>query len=129
MDDGVSVLQTQRADNDYSEINGFVGVQEDNLLFFMTKSFCDELIKKANGDYSVVERVLGYPEGYLENCGGLVRIDAENSSGLNIRIPSGNERGANELWLPGGYTSGGVPEAVTNTIPLDNAQITKLNFN
>jgi len=30
----------------------------------------------------------------------------------NIRIPSGNEAGANNQWVPGGYTNGGVPEAV-----------------
>lgn len=56
-----------------------------------------------------------------------MRIDIEDTIGLDVRIPSGNETGANDLWIPGGYTSGGVPEAVTNTIPLDNTQITKLN--
>ena len=66
---------------------------------------------------------------YLKKGGGLVRIDIEDTIGLDVRIPSGNETGANDLWIPGGYTSGGVPEAVTNTIPLDNTQITKLNFN
>ena len=45
---------------------------------------------------------------------------------MNIRIPSGNETGANKLWVPGGYTSGGVPEAITNTIPLKNAKITRI---
>ena len=30
----------------------------------------------------------------------------------NIRIPSGNEGGANSQWIPGGYTNDGVPEAV-----------------
>ena len=39
-----------------------------------------------------------------------VRIDPEDFNGL--RIPSGNELGANSHWLPGGYTSGGAPEAV-----------------
>ena len=33
----------------------------------------------------------------------------------SIRIPSGNELGAwPEYWEPGGYTSGGVKEAVVN---------------
>ncbi|WP_276131405.1 hypothetical protein [Photobacterium salinisoli] len=29
-----------------------------------------------------------------------------------IRMPSGNEGGAKGQWVHGGYTSGGVPEAV-----------------
>ena len=32
----------------------------------------------------------------------------------NLRIPSGNEGGANDQWIPGGFTSGGVPEAVVD---------------
>lgn len=31
-------------------------------------------------------------------------------------MPSGNERGANNYWLPGGYSSGGIPEAVIDQI-------------
>ena len=39
-----------------------------------------------------------------------VHIDAENFEGL--KVPSGNESGTNRKWIPGGYTSGDVPEAV-----------------
>ncbi len=42
-----------------------------------------------------------------------VRIDVPNSTGL--RMPSGNEAGANAQWIPGGYTSGGVMEAVIDS--------------
>lgn len=31
-----------------------------------------------------------------------------------IRIPSGNEGGANANWVPEGFTSGGVSEAVAD---------------
>ena len=32
-----------------------------------------------------------------------------------LKIPSGNERGVDEkLWIPGGYTRGGTPEAVVD---------------
>lgn len=30
----------------------------------------------------------------------------------NLRMPSGNEAGANEHWIPGGYLPTGIPEAV-----------------
>jgi hypothetical protein len=125
-DDGVSVIQTDWAYSRYSETNGFVGVPDDNTLFVMPKNYCDDVISGANGNISVIEKELGFPDGYFSDGGGLVRIDADNISGLNIRIPSGNETGANKLWIPGGKTSGGVPEAITNTIPLKDTTVTRL---
>ena len=52
-----------------------------------------------------------------------------SASDLNIRVPSGNEATANDLWIPGGYTSGGVPEAITDTIPLDRTHVTRIDIN
>jgi hypothetical protein len=126
-DDGISVIQTEWAYSRYSETNGFVGVPDDNTLFVMPKSYCDEVVLKANGNVSIIETELGFPKGYFSDGGGLVRIDVEDISGLNIRMPSGNETGANSLWMPGGKTSGGVPEAITDIIPLDRADISKIN--
>lgn len=59
----------------------------------------------------------------------IVRIDVDDVTGLNLRLPSGNETGANSLWIPGGYTSGNVPEAVTDIIPLDKTTISRINVN
>jgi len=33
-------------------------------------------------------------------------------------MPSGNEVGANEFWIPGGVTSGGILEATVDQIQL-----------
>ncbi|MEF9917525.1 MAG: hypothetical protein RR681_07840 [Lachnospiraceae bacterium] len=47
-----------------------------------------------------------------------VRVDVKNPS--NLRVPSGNELGANSQWLPGGNTGGGIPEAtITSPKPGD----------
>ena len=35
----------------------------------------------------------------------------------NLRPPTGNEAGANSLYVPGGKTIGGVTEGVVNGIP------------
>ena len=43
-----------------------------------------------------------------------VRIDVSSTSGL--RMPSGNELGVNDKWLPGGKTSGGILEATVDQI-------------
>ena len=128
-ENGVSVIQTEWAYGRYSETNGFVGVPDDNTLFVLPKEYCDSVIQKANGDISIIEEELGFPKGYFKNGGGLVRIDVDNVSDLNIRVPSGNEATANDLWIPGGYTSGGVPEAITDTIPLDRTHVTRIDIN
>ncbi|MYL59331.1 hypothetical protein GLW20_17625, partial [Virgibacillus halodenitrificans] len=126
-DDGLSVIQTEWAYGRYSEINGFVGVPDDNTLFVLPKNYCDEIVSKANGDISIIEKELGFPEGYFSDGGGLVRVDADDVTGLNLRLPSGNETGANSLWIPGGYTSGNVPEAISDIIPLDQTTVSRIN--
>lgn len=41
----------------------------------------------------------------------------DNPSTLNLRIPSGNEVGANDFFTPGGFTADGTIEAVIDQIP------------
>lgn len=50
----------------------------------------------------------------------LWRQDIDDVSKCNLRIPNGNESGANSFWIPGGYTSGGVPEAIVYYVPNNN---------
>ncbi|MDW8743195.1 hypothetical protein Q7W37_09180 [Streptococcus suis] len=46
---------------------------------------------------------------------------------LNLRIPDGNEFGANELWQPGGRTYPGYTlKAVTDVIPNELTTVTRL---
>lgn len=103
----------------------FIG-REDNSCFVMPKTVCDDIAKAAKGDISVYEQALGFEPGYFKGHGGLVRIDVLDVADLHIRIPSGNEAGANAWWLPGGYTSGGVPEAITDLIPKSRILVTRL---
>ena len=126
-DDGLSVIQTEWAYGRYSEINGFVGVPDDNTVFVLPKKYCDGVVLRANGDISIIEKELGFPKGYFSDGGGLVRVDVDDVTGLNLRLPSGNETGANSLWIPGGYTSGNVPEAISDIIPLKQATISRIN--
>lgn len=63
----------------------------------MPKKYCDDIISRANGNISIIEKELGFPEGYFSDGGGLIRIDVPNTSELNIHIPSGNEIGANKI--------------------------------
>lgn len=94
----------------------------------MPKRICDEIAVTSNGDISFYEKSLGFDIGYFDDGGGLVRIDIYDLSGLNLRMPSGNEAGANKHWIPGGRTDGGISEAVTDLIPntFDNITVTEL---
>lgn len=89
--------------------------------FVMPKAELDALIKRANGDIGIIETELGIPAGAWKGK-EIVRIDVPNAKNLGLRMPSGNEAGANELWLPGGKLPTGKSEAVIN-------QITKGNYN
>ncbi|KAI1710719.1 hypothetical protein Ddc_13258 [Ditylenchus destructor] len=104
----------------------FIG-EKDNTTFVATKVDMDEILKKANGSMAVVEEELGIPAGEWKGK-DIRRIDVENPRKLNLRIPTGNEIGANELWLPGGYLPTGIPEAVTNSIPKDMYNETKVEL-
>lgn len=82
--------------------------------FVMSGDELDEIIQYANGDVSKIEGVLGLDLGYLGKNPVIVMMDDSS----NVRMPSGNELGAwPEYWEPGGYTSGGIKEAVIDPVP------------
>jgi len=48
-----------------------------------------------------------------------VRVDIRPGSQKRLRMPTGFEQGANKKFRWGGYTSGGMPEAVIDPVPKD----------
>lgn len=72
----------------------------------------DKTYKMANGEVDKFEELLGFPKGHISSGGG-----------FNIMIPLGNEFGANEFWILGGYTSGGMPKAVIDRVLKSLAEI------
>ncbi|MEL6562567.1 MAG: hypothetical protein AAFQ94_30640, partial [Bacteroidota bacterium] len=95
---------------------GLKNVGRPDGQFVMTKSAADDLISRTSGDLARIENELGIPSGTW--TGDLVRIDVPNTGlpYLALRMPTGNEAGANSLWLPGGKTPEGIKEAVLNQI-------------
>lgn len=122
-DDGAARFMTQRNLDKYG-----VG-QRDGTSFVMTKQEADRLIKSTNGNPRAMEGALGLPEGFLEG-NQLVRVDIPKPRELNLRIPSGNEAGANDLWIPGGKLPDGNLEAVIDVgnIPSSRFWYTPLQF-
>ena len=125
--DGGSFVMTKDQYELYVEGNEYIGMP-DNTQFITTKQHMDSIADEASGNIAVYEKKLGFEEGHFSEGGGLVRIDVNDPKKLNARIPSGNEMGANEHFVPGGYTDGGSPECVVDKIPNDDdyRQITML---
>lgn len=57
--------------------------------------------------------------------GDLIRIDIDDTltKELNVRTPTGKETGANESFISGGKTSGGVTEQTVDQIPKGDKRV------
>ena len=88
--------------------------------FVMPKSDIKKIVSKykETGSIEFLEDALGYKRGALSGKDIYV-LEIEKPK---VKLPIGNEAGANEFWLPGGKNSGGYNEAV-----LDNIVITHNN--
>ncbi|MGH9381306.1 MAG: hypothetical protein ACRD2Z_11925 [Thermoanaerobaculia bacterium] len=107
-----------------STLNKYGIAREDGTSFVMPRHEAD-LIEDAarRGDLRYVEEALGLKEGFFDQ-GELVRVDVPNPRELNLRIPSGNEAGASELWIPGGKLPNGASEAVIDAGGLPDSRYT-----
>ena len=86
----------------------------------------DDLLKKANGDVSIIEEALGIPKGSWQGKGGMYRIDISNPQNYNLRSASSGISGANALFIAGGKTSGGISEGIIDQVPKGNVTITRI---
>ena len=48
---------------------------------------------------------------------GIARLKKENKALDKVFLPSKNVPGASDFWVPGGFTSGGVPEIIVDSCP------------
>ncbi len=96
-----------------SEPTGTIGGK--GGTFVMSGDQLDNIIKSSKGDISKIEDALGFDRGYLGKNPVIVEIHKHTG----LRIPQGNELGAlSDYWLPGGYTLGGIKEAVIDPAPI-----------
>ena len=83
--------------------------------FVMSGDQLESILNACKGDISKIEDALGFDRGYLG--GNPIIVEIHSYAGL--RLPQGNELGAlPEYWLPGGYTIGGIKEAVIDPAPV-----------
>ncbi len=120
-DDGASRFMTD------SNLSKYGIAQRDGTSFVMPKNEVDDLIAKTGGDPRAMERELGLPDGFFDT-NQVVRVDVDNPRDFGLRMPSGNEAGANDQWLPGGLLPNGVSEAVIDGGKIPPGGFTATNF-
>lgn len=101
--------------------------QRDGTSFVMATDEIDALVDATKGDPRAMERALGWPEGFLDNH-RVIRIDIPEPQNYDLRIPSGNEAGANDLWIPGGLLPDGLSEAVVDGSAINSGDYTISEF-
>src|SRR5690606_10647493 len=94
--------------------------------FVMSKIQLDDLLVNSNGDMAKIEKELGIPTGAWQGQ-EMVIINIPEPEKHNIRIPTGRESGANELWKPAGKLPTGHDEATIDAVPLGSYQEQSLN--
>ena len=83
----------------------------------MTKAEADRAWAESGGDPVKLARALGLADDQFAGT-GIVRVDFDNPSQLDVDVPSGNEHGTwDAAWLPGGILPNGSLEAVIRPTP------------
>jgi hypothetical protein len=110
-----------------SNLDKYGIAQRDGTSFVMPKNEADAILEAAGSDLRMIENELGLPNGFLDS-NKIVRIDIDDPEAYDLRIPSGNEAGANEQWIPGGLLPNGVSEAVVDggKIPPGDYSVTNI---
>ncbi|AMP13637.1 hemagluttinin repeat family protein [Collimonas pratensis] len=118
-DSGASRFMTEGNLNKYG-----IG-QRDGTSFVMPHQEANSLWNSTGGNARTLEEALGLPENFLDT-NKLMRVDIPKPGELNLRIPSGNEAGANDLWIPGGKLPNGNSEAIIDVggLPTDRYHVT-----
>lgn len=107
---GVSFVCPQKAIDDYGDLLG----REDGLYVLPFRKM-DDLLARTGGQTSLLEDALGIPKGRWAGQ-DLYRVNVMDLEGLHLRMGTGNEFAANELFTPGGYTVKGEMEAVIDRV-------------
>ncbi|WP_243231922.1 hypothetical protein [Microbacterium sp. CIAB417] len=114
-----------------AESLGNYGPGNQGTTFVFPTSEIDNIIDQAGGDPRRLGEMLGLGEDFFVDSDGnavdIVRADFsfEEIMNGNLRMPQGNEAGANAQWIPGGYLPEGLPEAVFNVSDMGTGTYTQ----
>lgn len=92
-----------------SKIDEFGGTLGGPDAFVTTKTDFEDMWLETGGDLRKIEKKMGFDSGELGDDVVFAVIKREDVG--TFKMASGNEPGVNSNWIPGGNTSGGMPEA------------------
>ena len=93
-------------------------------LFVAPSKEIDDLLN-SGASRSDIEKALGLDKGILDDGSDLIRIDIATEAMENLRLPTGAEAGANEFFIQGGKTIGGITEGIIKGVPKGAKGVTK----
>ncbi|MDX3775573.1 hypothetical protein QE250_15755 [Chromatiaceae bacterium AAb-1] len=128
LDRGGSYLMTETDFKKYAEpaLNNNYPLGRPDGQFMTTSKEMNQAILDTGGDSKRLGELFGVDTWNGQN---LIRIDVDNPTSLNPRLPSKNNSGANDNFIPGGKTSGGVSEIITDVIPPEKVWTTPVKSN
>ncbi|ADB40279.1 hypothetical protein [Spirosoma linguale] len=110
---------------------GVIG-REDGFVFILAEEDALRIVNEAGSDIAKLEKALGLPEGQFQKPlnnpvepDRLLLLEINSPENLHLRMANGNEKGANEYWIPGGYTPDNLAEAVIDAIPTTRIDLYK----
>ncbi len=116
-DDGASRILIRSSYEEYGIGKPDAGKSE----FVLTNVDARKMLDESGGDPIKLAQMLGIPEDQLAND-SLVLVQFHPTSSYASLMPSGNEWGANDQWLPGGKLPHGDLEAIVHTEGMSDGQ-------
>lgn len=99
----------------------------DNSQYVMVEAEAFQLLEDCNYDFNSVCNILNVPARCWANQKiYLIKIDSEKAS--NLRMPSGNEAGADADWIPGGMHKSGFSQAVIDTVHIEKCVMMEIKW-
>ena len=106
----------------YAEKNYRGAIGPESGQYATSEVIIEKAIKASDGDPRKLEKLLALDEGSLGENPVIIKPKKIKF----LEFPSGNEKGANDYWKPGGYTSGGIPEVVVNQFALGEYSVERV---
>jgi hypothetical protein len=113
LEGGGSWLMTDKNYANFAEGRPMIGRPDGQ--FMTSAKQMNQLIYDTNGDPVTLGQKLGVDSWAADTK--LIRMDVADPMSFNPRMPDATMSGANSRFVPGGATSGGVSEVVTDPIP------------
>jgi hypothetical protein len=99
----------------------------DGSLFVMVEDEALAILESNRYDRGGVCRALGLPEAAWQGH-RVFMVNVPTTELRNLRVPSGNEMGVDNTWIPGGVHRNGFKQAVINPVPLTDCQMMEIKW-